>query len=147
MLKNPKGPPFSVFRHCETFFSKICFFFAKESPFNCDKNVDNFRSVPPFSGPEARVSGPLARHSVHFFGFSIFEYCKLTLGSPFAIFKPWIWCRLGPVPACFYYILFHYTLYLLYRKRFKTANVLVWYGIKRYSIKSFVQGPAKLFND
>ena len=27
----------------------------------------------------------LARHSVHFFGFSIFEYCKLTLGSPFAI--------------------------------------------------------------
>ena len=56
----------------------------------------------------------LARHLVHFFEcviffeysfqkFSIFEYCKrkyLTLGSIFAIFEPWIWRRLGPVPAC-----------------------------------------------
>ena len=48
----------------------------------------------------SEVSPLLARHSVHFFGFSIFEYCKLTLGSPFAIFEPWIWRRLGPVPAC-----------------------------------------------
>ena len=36
-----------------------------------------------------------------FFAFSIFEYCKLTLGSPFAIFEPWIWLRIGPVPASF----------------------------------------------
>ena len=47
----------------------------------------------------------LARHSVHFLKkFSIFEYCKreyLTLGSLYAIFEPWIWRRLGPVPACF----------------------------------------------
>ena len=35
--------------------------------------------------------------------FFIFEYCKreyLTLGSLLAIFEPWIWRRLGPVPAC-----------------------------------------------
>ena len=24
----------------------------------------------------------------------------MTLGSLFAIFEPWIWRRLGPVPAC-----------------------------------------------
>ena len=35
-----------------------------------------------------------------FFGFLIFEYCRLTLGSPFAIFEPCIYRRLGPVPAC-----------------------------------------------
>ena len=28
----------------------------------------------------------------------------MTLGSLFAIFEPWIWRRLGPVPACFYFI-------------------------------------------
>ena len=39
-----------------------------------------------------------ARHSVHFFAFSIFEYLIMTIGSPFAIFEPWIWRRLGPVP-------------------------------------------------
>ena len=35
--------------------------------------------------------------------FSIFEYCKreyLTLVSLFATFEPWIWRRLGSVPAC-----------------------------------------------
>ena len=78
MLKNPKGSPLSVFRHCETFkkfFSKgspfnffdilqqnECLKFPKGHlsvfrhcetffenlgpPFNCDKNVDNFGSVP-----------------------------------------------------------------------------------------------------
>ena len=68
-----------------------------------------FRKCPPFS---ALARAP-ARHSVHFLSmffrkfffvkFSIFEYCKreyLTLGSLFAIFEPWIWRRLGPVPAC-----------------------------------------------
>ena len=112
--KPQRLPPF-VFRHCETFIRK--FFSPKGSPFNCDKNVDNFSRVP-----------LLARHSVHVFEciffekfffviFSIFEYCKreyLTLGSLFAIFEPWIWRRRGPVPACFYYyhiimIFIHYT--------------------------------------
>ena len=83
----PKGPPFLFFVIVRLFFPN--FFSPKGPPFNCDKNVDNFGSVP-----------LLARQSVHFFGFSIFEYCKLTPGSPFAIFEPWIWRRLGPVPAC-----------------------------------------------
>ena len=32
------------------------------------------------------------------FSTTVKEY--LTLGSLFAIFEPWIWRRLGPVPAC-----------------------------------------------
>ena len=74
MLKNLKGSTLSVFRHFET----------------------------------------LARHSVHFFWvcnffekffFKKFRFSStvkeyLTLGSLFAIFEPWIWRRLGPVPAC-----------------------------------------------
>ena len=28
----------------------------------------------------------------------------MTLGSLFAIFEPWIWRRLGPVPACLSYV-------------------------------------------
>ena len=32
-----------------------------------------------------------------------FEYYNLTLGSPFAIFDPWIWHRHGTVPACSIY--------------------------------------------
>ena len=73
-VKKSPRVPLSVFRHCETCFENV---FSPKGPFNCDKNVDNFRSAP-----------LLARHSAHFFGFSIFEYCKLTLGSPFAIFEP-----------------------------------------------------------
>ena len=72
-VEKPQRVPLSVFRHCET----------------------------------------LARHLVHFFEYVIFsknfflkkfrfsstvkEY--LTLGSLFAIFEPWLWRRLGPVPA------------------------------------------------
>ena len=68
-----------------------------------------FRKCPPFSAPGARASGPRRATRSIFFEyvifrkFSIFEYCKreyLTLGSLFAIFEPWIWRRLGPVPAC-----------------------------------------------
>ena len=88
-LKIPKCPLFQVFRHCETFFQNL-FFSRNGPPFNCDKFNDNFGSVPLLA----------ARHSVHFFAFSLFEYCKLTLGSPFAIFEPCIWRRLGPVPSC-----------------------------------------------
>ena len=111
--KIPKGLPFHFFRHCEIFF--LNFFLSKGSPlkflwyFTTDwvfkhpkgsllqlrQKCRQFQKCPPFSAPGAR--GPLGP----FFGFSIFEYCKLTLGSPFAIFEPWIWLRLGPVPACF----------------------------------------------
>ena len=34
------------------------------------------------------------------FSSTVKEY--LTLGSLFAIFEPWIWRRLGPVPACIF---------------------------------------------
>ena len=98
-LKIPKGPsPLSVFRHCETFFRKFVFS-PKGPPFNCDENVDNFGSVSLLARQGLAPAGPGAPFDP-FFGFSIFEYCKLTLGCPFAIFEPWIWRRLGPVPAC-----------------------------------------------
>ena len=87
MLKDPKGSPLSVFRHCETFFRKFIPS-PKGPPFNCDENVDNFGS------------GPRLATRFIFFAFSIFEYCKLTFGCPFAIFELWIWRQLGPVPAC-----------------------------------------------
>ena len=95
---NPKGSPFQFFGIVRLFFQKFVFS-PKGPPFNCDKNVANFGS-PPFSAPGARASGPRRATRSIFCAFSIFEYWKLTLGSPFAIFEPWIWRRLGPVPAC-----------------------------------------------
>ena len=104
-----KGSPLTIFfRHCETFFRKI--FFLKGSPFNCDKNVDNFGSVPLLARQGLALAGPGAPLCPFFWvcnffeKFSIFECWKreyLTLVSLFAIFEPWIWRRLGPVPACF----------------------------------------------
>ena len=72
MLKNLKGSPLSIFRHCEPRRATrsiflVCNFFKK--------NSKNFR-----------------------FSTTVKEY--LTLGSLFAIFEPWIWRRLGPVPIC-----------------------------------------------
>ena len=79
-LKSQRVPP-SGFRHCEIFFSKICFF-SEGSPFNCDKIVDNFESVP-----------LLASQSVHFF-----EYCKieyLTFGRFLLFSSPGYGADLG----------------------------------------------------
>ena len=98
MLENPKRSSLSVFRHCETFFRK--FVFSSKGPlFNCDKNVDNFGSVPLLACLGLALAGPGAPLGP-FFGFLIFKYCKLTLGSPFANFEPWTWRRFGRVPAC-----------------------------------------------
>ena len=90
--------PLSVFRRCETFIRKFAFS-PKGSPFNCDKNDENFGSVPlsarQLEGPEY-----VCFSNFFFVKFSIIEYCKreyLTLGSLFAIFEPLIWRRLGPV--------------------------------------------------
>ena len=83
-LKIPKGPPFS-FRHCETFRKFV--FSPKGPPFKCDKNIDNFESVPLLARQGFTLADPGAPLGT-FFGFSVFEYCKLTLGSPFAIFEP-----------------------------------------------------------
>ena len=100
-VEKPQRVPLSVFRHCETFFFENLFFSPKGPPFNCDKNVDNFGSVPLLARQGFALAIPGAPLGP-FFAFSIFEYCKLTLGSPFAIFEPWIWRRLGPVPACYF---------------------------------------------
>ena len=115
--------PLSVFRRCETFIRKFVFS-PKGSPFNWDKNVDNFGSVPllarqglALAGPGAPL-GPFFCVCNFFEKFSIFEYCKreyLTLGSLFAIFEPWIWRQLGPVPAC-------WLMQRLYRA--KTSSIL-----------------------
>ena len=77
MLKNLKGSPLSVFRHCETVAlaspgAPLCPFFE----YVIFSNFFKFR-----------------------FSSTVKEY--LTLGSLFAIFETWIWRRLGPVPACF----------------------------------------------
>ena len=92
-------PHFNFFRHCETFFESPFNFFGT---FQCFLALWDFFSkfFFLFSAPGARTSGPRRATRSNFFDFSIFEYCKLTLGCPFAIFEPWIWRRLGPVPAC-----------------------------------------------
>ena len=57
MLENPKGSPFVFFGTVRLFpenknFSLLQFLdVLRQNPFNCDKNVDNFRNVPPFSAP------------------------------------------------------------------------------------------------
>ena len=57
VFKNPKGSPFSVFRHCETYLRKFVFS-PKGPPFNCDKNVDNFGSVPLLARQGLALAGP-----------------------------------------------------------------------------------------
>ena len=100
--KSQRVPPFSFFRHCDFFPTIKNFIFFNFFMF-CDRmDVEKPQRVPPFSFSALRdFSAPLGP----FFSekFSIFEYCKreyLTLESLFAIFEPWIWRRLGPVPAC-----------------------------------------------
>ena len=117
MLENPKGFLLSVFFGIVRFFpeNKKKFFF--NFFMFCDRmDVEKPQRVPPFSFSALwDVSEPRrATRSIflvcNFFKkifekFSIFDFCKkeyLTLGSLFAIFEPWIWRRLGPVPACFH---------------------------------------------
>ena len=85
MLENPEVSPFQFFgivRHFENFF------FQRVPPSTATKML-TISEVPPFNAPLRPF----------FFGFSIFEYCKLTLGSPFAIFEPRIWRRLIGSPS------------------------------------------------
>ena len=104
MLENPKGFLLSVFFGIVRFYPEnkkkffLIFFMF------CDRmDVEKPQRVPL---SVFRHCETLARQSVLFFEkFSFFEYCKreyLTLGSLFAIFEPWIWRRLGPVPACYF---------------------------------------------
>ena len=129
MLENPKGFLLSVFLALWDFFPKIKKnnFFFNFFMF-CDRmDVEKPQRVPPFrfsalwdvSAPGARTSEPRRatrsiflvcnffkkKFSKNFrFSTTVKEY--LTLGSLFAIFEPWIWRRLGPVPLVFWY--WHY---------------------------------------
>ena len=130
MLKNPKGSPLSIFFGTARLFSENLFFSPKGLLFNCDKNVENSGSVPLLARQGLALAGRSAPLG-SFFGFSIFEYCKLKLGSLFAIFEPWIWRRLGPVQACSYLTLQGILTFVrvtadlkLYARRFKLVPVL-----------------------
>ena len=113
--KSHSPPPFSFFGTVRFFsenknFPPFNFWCFATKPPQLRQKCWQFRKCP----LSARQGAPV-RHSVHFFEYvifskkifvklSIFEYCKreyLTLGSLFAIFEPWIWRRLRPVPACF----------------------------------------------
>ena len=121
--KIPKGPPFSFFRHCEIFSRKWKFLFS--SIFSCFatewmlKNVKGstlsvFRHCETLARQGLALASPGAPLGPFFWVCNFFEkiFFKnfrfsstvkeyLTLGSLFAIFEPWIWRRLGPVPACY----------------------------------------------
>ena len=112
--KSQRVPPFSFFgivRFSPENKNKKFFFF--NFFMFCDRmDVEKPQRVPPFSfsalwdvSPGAPL-GPFfwyvifsKKKSKNFrFSTSVNEY--LTLGSLFAIFEPWIWRRLEPVPAC-----------------------------------------------
>ena len=84
MLKNLKGSPLSVFRHCETLARQGLAVASPGAPLGPFFLVCNFF--------KKKISKNFQ------FSTTVNEY--LTLGSLFAIFEPWIWRRLGPVPAC-----------------------------------------------
>ena len=59
-----------------------------------------FRHYLTYRGPKKNFE----KRSIFFSIFSSCGYCRreyLTLWSPFAIFEPLIWRRLGPFPACY----------------------------------------------
>ena len=64
MLENPKGSPLSVFFGTVRFFSEnkifpLQFFdVLRQNPFNCDKNIDNFGSVPLSARQGLALAGP-----------------------------------------------------------------------------------------
>ena len=125
MLKNPKGSTFQFFGLVR-FFENL-FFFSKGPPSTATKVLTISEVSAPFSASRARASGPRRATRSIFFGFSIFEYCKLTLGSPFTIFEPRIWRRLGPVPACSNYIkIMAPTGPLCWNSCFVNKSVLCW---------------------
>ena len=77
--------PLSVFRHCETLARQGLALASPGAPL----------------GPFFWVCNFFEKFFFKKFRFSSTVKEYLTLGSLFAIFEPWIWRRLGPVPACF----------------------------------------------
>ena len=79
-----RPPSWSFLRHCECFFWE--FFLTEGSSFESVSFLAPIRS--------------------NILGFSgTVEENTLTLWSLFAIFEPYIWRRLGPVPACLVFLL------------------------------------------
>ena len=131
----------------------------------CDRmDVEKPQRVPPFSfsalwdvsAPGARASEPRRatrssflvcnffkkKFSKNFrFSTTVKEY--LTLGSLFAIFEPWIWRRLGPVPACFVFSQkfllspkgpshLHFLIFRIIQDFQKAQSPLAIFGIVRF---------------
>ena len=118
----PKSPPFNFFRHCETFFRK---FFPQKVPllfFCCFASEWTLESPkwPPFSFFFGTVR--FFSENKHFSPFNLLMFCdgidvEKPQMVPFAVFEPWIWRRLGPVPACFAF-LWHCSFIPFYDSRF-----------------------------
>ena len=83
-VEKPQRVPLSVFWHCETLARQGLALANPGAPLGPIFLVRNFFKKKIFK--KLRFSS------------TVKEY--LTLGSLFAIFEPWIWRRLGPVPAC-----------------------------------------------
>ena len=77
-VEKPRRVPLSVFRHCETLARQGLALASPSAPLGHFLICNFFKK--------------------NRFSTTVKEY--LTLGSLFAIFEPWIWRRLGPVPAC-----------------------------------------------
>ena len=96
--KTPKGSPLSFSALWDFFFENL--FSLRRVPLQLRQKLWQFWKCPPFNASGACASGPRRATWFIFFAFVVFQYCKLTLGSLFAIFEPWIRRRLGPVPTC-----------------------------------------------
>ena len=124
MLKNLKGSPLSVFRHCETLARQGLALASPGAPL----------------GPIFLVRNFFKKIFFKKFRFSSTVKEYLTLGSLFAIFEPWIWRRLGPVPACSETLCFSTTLVSLILT-VKIVNPL----IKRPLIMTLKKSPVVYF--
>ena len=106
--KAQRVPPFSFFSALWDFFTKMTifvffnFFVLRQN--GCWKTSKgppfSFSALWDFSAPFFWVCNFLEKFFFKKFRFSSTVKEYLTLGSLFAIFEPWIWRRLGPVPAC-----------------------------------------------
>ena len=128
--ERPKSPPFQFFSALETFFSEFFFrnFFSSKGPpciflMFCDRmDVGKSQRVPPFSffrhckifsRKQKKISSIFSCFATEWMlknlkgsPLSVFRHCE-TLARWRAparhsvhFFEPWIWRRLGPVPAC-----------------------------------------------
>ena len=89
-LKIPKGPPFQFFGIVRLFFENL-FFSPKGSSFNCNKNVDNFGSVPLLARQGLALAGPGAPLSP-FFWFFEKKFDKISKKNFKVFFSKKVFC-------------------------------------------------------